>query len=137
MHPRCLNQDTLIDSIVLLDFIMRHAEISFKEQSRVIYSNYYSSLSEEHLNPQPHHLFDLSLFVCLNHDGGHPLELRGQLLQHLVSLNSQEFIPGSLYFSPIEFLKKYSLRNLVLDYAEDKPALFWFILEVFSFNIFP
>jgi hypothetical protein len=133
----CLNQDHLIDSIVLLDFKMRHAEICFKEQSRVIYSDYDSSLSEEYLNPQPQHFFDLSLLVCLDHDGSHLLELRRQLLQHLISLNSQEFISGSLDFSLVKFLKKDIFRDLVLDNSEDKPTLFGFILEVFCFNIFP
>ena len=136
MHLRCLNQDHLIDSIVLLDFKMRHAEISFKEQSRVIYTDYDPGLGEEYLDPQPHHFFDLCLFVCLDHDDSHLLELWGQLLHRLVSFHSQEFISGSLDFSLVEFLKKYIFRDLILDDSEDKPALLGLILKVFCFDIF-
>lgn len=106
MHLRCLNQDHLIDSIVLLDLKMRHAEICFKEKSRVINTDYDPGLGEEYLDPKPHHLFDLSLLVCLDHNDSHLLELRGQLLHSLVSLHFQEFIPGSLDFSLVKFLKK-------------------------------
>jgi hypothetical protein len=87
MHLCCLNQDHLIDSIVLLDFKMRHAEISFKEEGRVIYTDYDPGLGEENLYPQPHHFFDLRLLVSLDHDDSHLLELRGQLLHRLVSLH--------------------------------------------------
>jgi hypothetical protein len=131
IHLRCLNQDHLIDSIVLLDFIMRHAKICFKEQSRVIYTDYDPRLSEEYLDPQPHHFFDLCLLVCLNQDNSHFLELRIQLLHSLVSLHPQEFFPGSLDFSLVKFLKQYIFRDLVLNDAEDKPTLFGFILKVF------
>ena len=106
MHLRCLNQDHLIDSIVFLDLIMRHAEICFKEKSRVIHTDYYPGLGEEYLDPQPHHLFDLCLLVCLDHDDSHLLKLRGQLLHRLVSFHSQEFISGSLDFNLVIFLKK-------------------------------
>ena len=51
MHLRCLNQDHLIDSIVLLDFKMRHAEVSFKEEGRVISTDYDPGLGEENLDP--------------------------------------------------------------------------------------
>lgn len=136
MHLRCLNQDHLIDSIVLLDFKMRHAEVSFKEEGRVIYTDYNAGLCEEYLDPQPHHFFDLRLLVSLDHDYSHLLELRGQLLHRLVSLHSQEFISGSLDFSLVEFLKKNIFRDLVLDDSEDKPALLGLILKVFCFNIF-
>ena len=51
MHLSCLYQDHLIDSIVLLDFKMRHAEISFKEEGRVIYTDYDPGLGEENLDP--------------------------------------------------------------------------------------
>ena len=87
MHLSCLYQDHLIDSIVLLDFKMRHAEISFKEESRVIYTDYNAGLGEENLDPQPYHFFDLRLLVCLDHDDSHLLELRGQLLHCLISFH--------------------------------------------------
>jgi len=85
---------------------MRHAEICFKEKSRVIYTDYDPGLCEENLDPQAHHLFDLCLLVCLDHDDSHLLKLRGQLLHSLVSLHSQEFISCSLDFSFVIFLKK-------------------------------